>query len=178
MKSLVHGALCTLLAGAACAATLEKLSVEEMSRKATLIVRGRVTECVGEAGRSVIYTACTLSASETWKGSASASVRFLIPGGRANGLTQTFTGTPAMTRGSEYVLFLWAGRSGAHQLIGLSQGVFDVTPAGSGGMKAYRAAATERMLDKNGKEIADEALELTVTALRRLVDNALRGASQ
>lgn len=164
-----------LLAIAAGAATLEKLSIEEMSQKATLIVRGRVTGCAGEARGTVIYTACTLAVTDRWKGGSGGSVQFLIPGGRANGLAQTFTGTPKFTSGDEYILFLWAGRSGVNQLIGLSQGVFDLKSQGSGDAKAQRAASSERMLDKAGNPVTDEAVEMRVSDLRNRVRNALAG---
>ena len=55
------------------------------------------------------------------------NVHFIVPGGRVQNLTQTFTGTPKFNADEQYVLFLWVGRSGVPQIIGLSQGVFDVT---------------------------------------------------
>lgn len=165
-------ALC-LFVLAASAATLEKLTTEEMSQKATLIVRGRVTGCSGDVRGPIIYTACTVAVSERWKGQAGSIVQVWIPGGTAQGLVQTFTGTPKFTNGDEYVLFLWAGRSGLNQVIGLSQGVFDLKPAPSGQMTAKRAAASERMLSKDGQPVQDQAVELRVTELKAQVQRAL-----
>src|SRR5687767_127286 len=153
-------ALLCLIVMASAGATLEKLSTEEMTQKATLIVRGRVSNCSGQVRGPVIYTACTVSVTERWKGTAGATVQVWIPGGAAQGLVQTFTGTPKFTNGDEYVLFLWAGRSGLNQVIGLSQGVFDLSPASTGQVTAKRAASAERMLNKAGQEIRDEPLEL------------------
>src|SRR5205085_12703838 len=73
-------------------ATLEKLTVEEMAQQSTMIVRGRVTGCSGETRGSIIYTRCGVAVSETWKGTARTQVDFLVPGGRVQKLTQTFTG--------------------------------------------------------------------------------------
>src|SRR5688572_15056038 len=89
-------------------ATLEKLSIEEMSQKSTLIVRGRIAGCAGDQRGSIIYTRCRVQVTERWKGSAAAQVDFLVPGGSAGGLTQVFTGAPKFKAGEEHVLFLWA----------------------------------------------------------------------
>ena len=93
-------------------ATLEKLSLDEMSQRSTVIVRSKVNSCAGEQRGSVIYTRCRVSVIERWKGTAGAQLEFLVPGGTSRGLTQVFTGTPNFAAGSEYVLFLWSGRSG------------------------------------------------------------------
>jgi hypothetical protein len=166
------------LAGVGRSATLEKLSLEEMSQKSTLIVRGRVTGCAGEMQGSVIYTACRVAVSERWKGNAGSEVRFVIPGGRAHGLVQTFTGTPKMSSGSEYVLFLWAGRSGINQVIGMSQGVFSLQNGGKQPGIVTRSATTERMVDKAGNEIEDDPVSLRVADLRERVRRALAAESQ
>ena len=162
----------------ASAATLEKLSLDQMSQKATLIVRGRVTACSGEAQGSLIYTRCQLAVTETWKGSASGSVTFSIPGGQYQGMVQTFTGTPRITVDQEYVLFLWTGRSGRTQVIGLSQGVFDLvsgsrTTASGATAKVRRGASTELMLDSSGKPVTDSTVEMSVADLRSKVNRAL-----
>jgi hypothetical protein len=155
------------------AATLEKLSLEQMSAKATLIVRGRVTGCAGEARGSMIYTRCALIVSERWKGQSGTQLNFYIPGGAAQGLRQVITGAPILAGGDEYVLFLWTGRSGIHHVIGLSQGVFDLTPDTKGVVKARREAATTVMVDQTGNPIRDEAIELRVSELRSRVKQAL-----
>jgi hypothetical protein len=137
-------------------------------------VRGRVTRCAGETRGSVIYTRCTVSVSERWKGQTPSEAEFVIPGGSANGLVQTFTGTPTFNRGDEYVLFLWAGRSGILQIIGLSQGKFDLRETGKASeATVHRAAAAERMLDKAGNPVQDQAVDMTAAELRRRVDRAL-----
>jgi hypothetical protein len=160
------------------AATLEKLTTDEMAQKATLIVRGRVSQCSGAVRGPVIYTSCTVAVTERWKGQAGSTVQVWIPGGSARGLVQTFTGTPKFTNGDEYVLFLWAGKSGLNQVIGLSQGVFDLTPTAGGQVSAKRSAASARMVDKAGQEIRDEAVEMRLVDLKAQVRRALAGAQQ
>ena len=168
----ITGLLCACTLSAA---TLEKLSIDEMTAKSTVVVRGRVNSCAGEQRASVIYTRCRVSVTERWKGSAGAQLEFLVPGGTARGLTQVFTGTPNFAPGSEYVLFLWADKSGTLQVIGLSQGAFDVKADGT---TVKRAASTERMLNAAGEPIKDEAIDMSVAALKQRVLSALGGASK
>jgi hypothetical protein len=158
-------------------ATLESLSIEDMTAKSTVIVRGRINSCAGDQRGSVIYTRCRVDVTERWKGTAGGQLEFLVPGGTAHGLTQVFTGTPKFAPGSEYVLFLWAGRSGNLQVIGLSQGVFDVRGNGSAPV-AKRAASTELMLNAAGQPVQDQAVQMTVTALRQRVGGILGGMSK
>jgi hypothetical protein len=100
-------------------------------------------------------------------------VAFYVPGGTTNGLRQVVSGAPWILTGDEYVLFLWAGRSGMNQLIGLSQGVFDLRPDSKGQPTASRAATSEVMLDKSGNPVRDSALEMRVSELRNRVAQAL-----
>ena len=159
-------------------ATLEKLTIDQMSQKSTLIVRGRINGCTGEQRGSVIYTRCKVAVTERWKGAAANQVDVLVPGGTASGLIQMFTGTPKFNTGGQHVLFLWSGPSGNLQVIGLSQGVFDVKFNGKGALTAKREATSEAMLDGGGQPVQDDSIEMTVTALRNRVDRALAGTSK
>jgi hypothetical protein len=159
-------------------ATLEKLSVEQMAQKSTVIVRGQVSGCAGETRGSMIYTRCKVAVTERWKGSTPAQIEVLVPGGTAAGLIQVFTGTPKFTAGEQYVLFLWAGRSGRLQVIGLTQGAFDVTSDGKGNVIAQRAASPAVMLDSAGQAVRDTGVKMSVASLRQQVNHALGGASK
>lgn len=168
----IVGLLC-LLAPVSGAATLEKLTLDEMTQKATLIVRGRVSGCAGEVRGSLIYTRCQVAVTERWKGQASGQVDFVVPGGSAAGMKQIFTGTPKFGAGEEYVLFLWSGRSNLNHVIGLSQGAFDLQSDGKGGAVARRSATSEVMLDKSGAPVEDTPVQMGVHELRRRVRRVL-----
>jgi hypothetical protein len=168
----ITGLVC-LLASISSAATLEKLSLEEMTQKSTIIVRGRVSGCAGELRGSLIYTRCQVAVTERWKGQAASQVDFVVPGGSAAGMKQIFTGTPKFGAGEEYVLFLWSGRSNLNHVIGLSQGAFDLKSNGKGGAVAQRAATSEVMLDKSGQPVEDTPVQMGVDELRRRVRQVL-----
>lgn len=160
------------------AATLEHLSLDDMTAKSTAIVRGRVQSCAGEFRGSVIYTHCKVAVSEQWKGASLPVVDVAVPGGLARGMVQSFAGTPNLGIGLEYVLFLWTGKSGMTQVIGLSQGVFDLKPGAKGQSVAQRGATSERMLDSTGKEIQDSTVQMGVQELKQRVAKALASAAE
>lgn len=161
--------LSLFFAGAAAAATLEKLSLDQMTAQSTEIVRAKVGACAPESWGKLIVTACTLDVVEQWKGAARSSLRVSLPGGVIGAVRQTFPGTPVLTPGREYVFFLWTGPSGRTQVIGLSQGLLTLERAASGEWMAVRAPITERMLDRAGNPVRDEGIDLPLSELRQRV---------
>jgi hypothetical protein len=152
------------------AATLEKLSLDEMAQKSTAIVRGRVLSSYSAQHGPLIYTHYRVQISETWKGAAAADVDVVVPGGAVRGLRQTFSGAPVLAPNDEYVLFLWTGASGLTRVIGLTQGMFSVTKGASGEALAVRPAAAEAMIDRaTGRPVRDEGLTLRIGDLRQHV---------
>jgi len=160
------------------AATLEYLSLDDMAKKSTAIVRGRVQSCAGEFRGSVIFTHCKVAVTEQWKGASQLLVDVATPGGSAKGMAQNFSGSPKLAPGQEYVLFLWTGKSGMTQVIGLSQGVFDLKADAKGQAVALRAATTERVLDAAGNVISDSPLEMRVRELKAQVMKSLVGQTK
>ncbi|MEN6534665.1 MAG: hypothetical protein ABFD89_13435 [Bryobacteraceae bacterium] len=173
-RSVAIVACLVVLAVAAPATTLERLTLDEMTAKSTAIVRGTVLSSYGEARGRIIYTHFKVQVSELWKGTSGEQLDVVIPGGTADGLRQTFTGTPKLTTGGDYVLFLWTGKTGLTHIIGLTQGVFSVASDGKGTLMATRRATLETMLDrKTGQVIEDETLRLRLTDLRSRVNTVL-----
>jgi hypothetical protein len=90
-------------------------------------------------------------------------------------LRQTFSGAPQLGGGVDYLLFLWTGPSGLTQIIGLSQGLFQLQKDANGEWIATRAAASETMLDpKTGRLVNDQAIRLRLTDLRSRLRTADR----
>lgn len=155
------------------ATTLQQLALPEMAQKSTAIVRARVTASTGVLRGSDVYTVYKLAPIEIWKAASGGSPKEVaVPGGIAGGLRQPVDGAPALVEGREYVLFLWTSRTGLTQLIGLSQGLFDVREDGASPM-AWRAAASERMLDAAGRPVRDQPVSLKLADLKAQVARAL-----
>jgi hypothetical protein len=162
-------------------ATLERLSFEDMAAKSTLIVRGKVSETWTATTNSAIFTHYRIQVSETFKGAAGKSVEIMVPGGELNGRRQTFSGSPVLNKGGDFVLFLWTSRAGITWIMGLTQGLFAVPADGSSDPVANRPASPELMLDPNtARPVKDVALNMRLSDIRARIAAALaaKGGAQ
>ena len=171
--------LACLAASLACiqGSTLQQLTLDDMIRKSTLIVRGQVQPAYSATRGPVIYTHYRVQISEVMKGSAPSVLDIAVPGGTSNGRTQTFSGVPTLTANQDYVLYLWTSKSGLTQVIGLSQGLFSVTTNASGQPTVQRAATTERMLNVLGQTVADSDIQMSLSDMRTRIQSVLLGGS-
>jgi hypothetical protein len=160
----------------ACAVTLQQLTMEEMAQKSTAIVYAKVLDSYGAQHGSMIYTHYRIQVLDQWKNGKQSVTEVMLPGGVANGYRQTFAGVPSLEQGKSYLMFLWSGGKGAPQLIGLTQGLFDVSPDGAGILFASRGATTEQLLDANGKTVQDAPMRLELKAMNRRIVAALSPA--
>ena len=159
------------------AATLERLSLDEMIVKSTAIVRGKVLNSYAASSGPIIYTHYRIQVSDTLKGPARTAVEIQLPGGVVNNGRQTFAGVPQFNSGDEYVFFLWVGKSGATQVLGLTQGLFSVAPGGAADPTTTRAASHEVMLERGtGKQVKDQVLTMRLSDLRSRINALLSGA--
>jgi len=147
------------------AATLERLTLDQMSSKATAIVCGRVVSSQAVLENNSIYTHYVVQVADRWKGADRQTEEVVLPGGVAGGLRQNFAGVPNLETGKQYVLFLWTGSSGRTQLLGLTQGLFEVAAGSTGEIMAGRGISAELMLDSNGKAVQDQAIRMPLTDL-------------
>jgi hypothetical protein len=155
--------------------TLLKLSLDEMVLKSTAIVHCTVVEGDSAFRGSLIYTHYKVNASEVWKGSIPGPIDLAVPGGVANGVRETYAGAPGLVNGADYVLFLWTSKSGLTQVIGLSQGLFNVSTNSAGVSMVSRAATSEVMLDSVGKPVVDSDFTMPLSQLRSRVMSTLGG---
>ena len=144
----------------ASAATLERLNFDEMTANATDIVYGLVAGSRVAVKNESIYTHYSVQVQERWKGSKQSTMDVVLPGGVAGNLRQSFAGIPQLETGKRYVMFLWTGPSGRTQLLGLTQGLFDVQESATGEMMASRGTSSELMLDRLGKAVQDQAVKM------------------
>jgi hypothetical protein len=154
------------------ATILQQLTLDDMARKSTSIVRAKVTGSSEVVRGADVFTLYKLETLETLK-SGRAAREVAVPGGVAGGMRQVVPGAPILHSGGEYVLFLWTSRSGLTQLMGMSQGLFRVEHTTAGDRQASRAAAGEQMLDATGRAVRDETLSMPLTELKAKVSKAL-----
>ena len=164
------------------ASTLRQLSLDDMIRQSTMIVRGTVQPANIMNHGSMIFSHYLIQVTETYKspaaGQASSSqIDFGVPGGSLNGAIQRFSGAPILATGQDYVLFLWTSKTGLTQVIGLSQGLFSVISPPGVPPVVVRAAATERMLNSVGQPVNDNDIRMPLSALKTEIVNVLNGQS-
>ena len=158
-------------------ATLERLSLDDMISKSSAIVRGKVTTSWAAYSGPNIYTHYTIQVSERFKGTGGNSVEVVVPGGVVNNLRQSFPGTPALGRGDEYVFFLWTSRAGLTQVLGLTQGLFQLASDGAKDPMVTRSATRELMLERGtGRPVKDQTLVMHLGELRSQIASTLAAA--
>jgi hypothetical protein len=154
------------------AATLERLSVEQMAQQATAVVRGRVGEARAARFGALVYTLYGFETEQLWKGSPTPGLEIAVPGGTYQGVTYSFGGMPELKAGEEYLLFLWTGPSGRTQIVGLSQGVFRVLRRAEGVVVMRTDAGDSVFAGEDGAK-SSQALETTLDQLAARVSAAL-----
>jgi len=178
MRRLIVMALA--MASLAAASTLQRLSLNDMILKSTTIVQGTIQPGTTAALRGpLIYTHYQVSVSAVYKGSASIgrTLDVAIPGGVLNGRLQPVAGAPMLNAGQNYVLFLWTSKTGLTQIIGLSQGLFNVSTNAQGQVIVSRGAANATMLDVSGNVVADSDLQMPLSQLVSSIQSALAGSN-
>ncbi|HEX5226451.1 MAG TPA: hypothetical protein VFW44_02020 [Bryobacteraceae bacterium] len=159
--------------------TLQRLSLNDMIVKSTMIVRGTVQPGTSSAMRgALIYTHYQVAVSSVYKGTQTPgqTVDVAIPGGVINAIHQPVAGAPMLKAGQDYVMFLWTSKSGLTQVIGLSQGLFNVSKDSQGQAVVSRGAANATVLDATGNPVADSALQMPLSQLTNTIQSVLAGS--
>lgn len=159
-------------------ATLERLSLADMIAKSTAIVRGTVIGSSVALQGPIVYTHYSIRVTERLKGHPPTTVDVVVPGGVVDNVRQSFPGTPQLNPGDDFVFFLWSGRSGVIQILGLTQGLFAISGGGSRKLIATRSASREVMLDPGtGQQVKDQTLVMNLSDLRSEIAAAVNGSS-
>lgn len=101
---------------------------------ATLIVRGRVvdTRSFAEVANGPVMTAVTITNDELLKGSAGATVTFLVHGGELGRYRYMVVGSPTFRVGEQAYFFLKRTSAGVLWPVGMSAGVYRMSMASTG----------------------------------------------
>jgi hypothetical protein len=175
-RSIFATVLSAILVTGVQATTLQQLSTDDMIRQSTAIVRAKVTAASSTLRGRNIYTTYQFQVLETLKAGGT-QTQVAVPGGVANGLREMAPGAPTLSAGQEYVIFLWTSKSGLTQVIGLSQGLFNVLQDTTGNAVLVRPAAAGLVLDHSGNVVNDTAVTMKLSDLRTEVQKVL-GSNQ
>jgi len=148
-------ALALVGAQTALATTVQKLTLQELTKKSDSIVMARVDDAVSswDAAHKEIYTFYTLSVLQAVKGSkGTTTITLRQLGGTVDNIASVVPGMPTFKKGEEVIVFLTQkDAAGYPWVMGLQQGKYTVT-AGKNGVKTVRndLAGTE-LLTKGGQ---------------------------
>ena len=97
-----------LMAASAYATTVQRLGLEDLTKKAHDIVVGRVTNSrtYWSSNRKLIFTSYTLQVDESIKGQAARSVEITTIGGKIGDVELHVSGMPSFQSGESAVVFL------------------------------------------------------------------------
>jgi hypothetical protein len=110
------------------ATSVERLGLEDLTRKARTIVVGRVTgsRTYWSPDKKYILTDYTIAVAENVKGRSPGTISITTIGGRIGDVELYVSGMPFFERGENAVLFI--EQSSAYQtIVGLRQGKFKIT---------------------------------------------------
>lgn len=115
-----------LLALAANATTLARMSFDELARQATTIVRVRCLDSASLWRNGEIWTESEFEVMETNKGTSPGILRIALPGGRVAHLQSRVDAVPTFHTGDDAYLFLWEAPGRGTYVLGWTQGTFRV----------------------------------------------------
>jgi len=148
-----------------------------MIQKSTAIVHGTVQPSYSAFRGAMIYSHYQVQVTNTYKGAPARTWDVAVPGGAVNGVQQYFAGAPALTAGQDYLLFLWTSKTGLTQVIGLSQGLFNVSSNSAGQLMVSRGATTEPMLNASGQVTTDAGMQMTLSQMTSYIQAVLAGGA-
>jgi hypothetical protein len=110
------------------AATVERLNLDDLVKKASRIVVGKVTDSrtFWSSNGKLILTSYTIDVQETIKGAASRTVELTMVGGKMGDLILYVSGMPSFAQGEDAVVFV-ENSGGYSTVVGLGQGKFTIS---------------------------------------------------
>lgn len=115
-----------MLRATAAATTLARMTVEQMTRAAQLVVRAKCLENSSGWDAGEIWTFSEFQVEDAWKGAQPSTLRVRLLGGRAGNLASNVPGIPRFQLGEEVVLFLEPTERGDFSVVSWVQGTFRI----------------------------------------------------
>ena len=106
--------------------SLASMTIEQMARASSLIVRAQCVENSATMDSGEIWTFTKFRVLETWRGSAGSEITVRLLGGTFGNLTSTVSGVPRFRPGEDVVLFLQRMPDGNYSVVSWMQGTFRI----------------------------------------------------
>jgi hypothetical protein len=171
-----------LFAGSAGATLVVRATPEDLTEKATIIVRGEVLESKSRwtDDDRTINTYVRIRVEETLKGDAGSEVVVTCPGGTVGNSKVGVHGVPKFTSGEKVVVFGWRNKHGDLLPLGLNQGKFRIeTDAGTGvemaqnSLEGLALVSSRPAKDEASRKALREPDRLPLSDLRKRIHTRL-----
>lgn len=156
------------LAGASTAAVVPRMSLEKLADESEFIVHGRIVDSwtAWDQSHRYIWTHHKVEIHDAIKTAGAASIVISVPGGILDGIGMQASGTVALARGEEVVLFLYRTPIGYLRATGWGQGKYGVVEDPGSGQKRLRAGLRGMTLvEPNGKSARPSRRETSLGSL-------------
>jgi hypothetical protein len=165
-----------VLAGAALAATVQRLDFAGLTHLSTHVVTGRVLSSAPQwtADGAAVVTLHQIAVAAAWKGEAGDTLAVRTPGGRMGDYVMIMPGAPELQDGDTVLLFLERNDAGSFDVVSLAQGSFRVATAPDGTFVVTRDAGAQHLVAPAADGLAGLAqVQDTLASVRAQVDAAL-----
>ena len=169
-------AVVLVLAGAAFAATVQRLDFAGLTHLSTHVVTGRVLSSAPQwtpDGLAVV-TLHQVSVASAWKGEVGDTLSVRTPGGRMGDYVMTMPGAPELQAGDTVLLFLERNDQGSFDVVSLAQGSFRVGAAPDGTFVVTRDTGARQLVAPSADGLTGlGAVQDTLASVRAQVAAAL-----
>lgn len=131
----------------ACATTLERMSLAQLTSASSAVVRVRCLKATSRWKRKEIWTYTRFETLETLRGPVPAEILVRVLGGRVGSIESIVDAAPRFRPGDEVILFLAKPRDGAYGVVAWTEGTFRVTRDAVGRAYATQESSGELVFD-------------------------------
>ncbi|HEX5011490.1 MAG TPA: hypothetical protein VFY71_13930 [Planctomycetota bacterium] len=169
-------AMVLVLAGAAVAATVQRLDFAGLTQLSSHVVTGRVLSSAPQwtPDGGAVVTLHQIAVAAAWKGEAGETISVRTPGGRMGDYVMTMPGAPELADGDTVLLFLERNDQGSFDVVSLAQGSYRVATAPDGTFVVTRDTGAQQLVAPSKSGLAGlEAVQDTLASVHAQVDAAL-----
>ena len=164
-----------VLAVAANATTLARLSLNDLAQESTAVARLRCLGATSFWDQGEIWTETRFEVLEREKGSLPGIITVRMLGGSAQHFHSRVDGVPAFRAGEEVYLFLWAREGEPYRVLGWSQGTFRIARNPDSGFETVTQDSATPVLDPRTRTFHHGGIRNLPLALFRMkLHKALR----
>jgi hypothetical protein len=170
-KTIFAVCAAAVLAAAAGATTLARMSLRQLAKAAHVVVRARCLASESRWQGGEIWTFSRFETIEAFKGAPPAGFTVRLIGGQAGGIESVVAGVPRFFPGEEVILFLNPVAGGDYSVTAWVEGTFRVRRGAGGERFVTQESAAEEVYDRATHSFRIEGIRrMPLAAFRRKLE--------